>query len=433
MPEHDGQRYDTPGHDGPSASGGASAYDGAPDYGSGFDGGAGYARDPRYAAGNGTGSRRGYGAGPVGPRGSGYGAPGHGGSDYRDGNGRGYGAGWPGYDRPGGYDRRYGDRPDRGYDPVPGRDFADPPGDWRRPGRPGEMSGDERYRAGGEWSPGPQHHPQHHPGGRNGLPGQAPGPAERGGYRGGAYQPGYGQPGYGQPGYGQPGYGQPGYDPGHPGWAPDGQHRPDRPGVAGDERVRPAAPAGPRRVGQPLALPAGSGGPAESRDPGGEGREAEADTAPLPVILPDRSPDPPSDPASAGTLTDRDAVPGTGDATALADMPDDRDRVNPVTEEAQNRVRGPFEPFDGGPAVGSAEAGTNSPSPVSAVPEDGPPETPSADAKLDQIKDLYLTAEAIGDEALARHFQQVSERQRQLIREYFDEKVRGRRPDQTPG
>jgi hypothetical protein len=44
---------------------------------------------------------------------------------------------------------------------------------------------------------------------------------------------------------------------------------------------------------------------------------------------------------------------------------------------------------------------------------------------MDQIKDLYLTAEAIGEDALDRHFQLVSERQRKLIREYFDENVAG--------
>jgi hypothetical protein len=47
-------------------------------------------------------------------------------------------------------------------------------------------------------------------------------------------------------------------------------------------------------------------------------------------------------------------------------------------------------------------------------------------AKLDQIKDLYLTAEAIGEDALVRHFDQVSQRQRDLIREYF--KQSGLRP-----
>jgi hypothetical protein len=44
----------------------------------------------------------------------------------------------------------------------------------------------------------------------------------------------------------------------------------------------------------------------------------------------------------------------------------------------------------------------------------------AASAKLEQLKDLYLTAEAIGEDALDKHFDQVSERQRQLIREFFD-------------
>ena len=46
-----------------------------------------------------------------------------------------------------------------------------------------------------------------------------------------------------------------------------------------------------------------------------------------------------------------------------------------------------------------------------------------AAAKMDQIKDLYLTAEAIGEDALDKHFELVSDRQRQLIREYFDQAV----------
>ncbi len=44
----------------------------------------------------------------------------------------------------------------------------------------------------------------------------------------------------------------------------------------------------------------------------------------------------------------------------------------------------------------------------------------AAAAKLDQIKDLYLTAEAIGEDALDKHFDQVSQRQRELIREFFE-------------
>jgi hypothetical protein len=49
------------------------------------------------------------------------------------------------------------------------------------------------------------------------------------------------------------------------------------------------------------------------------------------------------------------------------------------------------------------------------------PERPPAlaQAKLDQLKELYLTAAAIGEDALVRHFEEVSQRQRALIREYF--------------
>jgi hypothetical protein len=48
-----------------------------------------------------------------------------------------------------------------------------------------------------------------------------------------------------------------------------------------------------------------------------------------------------------------------------------------------------------------------------------PERASAAQAKLDQIKDLYVTAEAIGEDALARHFEQLSQMQRSLIREYF--------------
>jgi len=95
------------------------------------------------------------------------------------------------------------------------------------------------------------------------------------------------------------------------------------------------------------------------------------------------------------------------------------------------RMRGPFEP--------AKKIAAPSPRP----PADSPPVPRSASsaaatsmseatgsdvwspatAKMDQIKDLYLTAEAIGEEALDQHFQLVSERQRQLIKEYFGKAV----------
>jgi hypothetical protein len=142
----------------------------------------------------------------------------------------------------------------------------------------------------------------------------------------------------------------------------------------------------------------------------------EADTTPLPVILPSAA-----------------AVPG---------------------QELQKILRGPFEPAHVAPAAGTAAPapegtaarapeGTAAPAsdstavqaagaaavPVEAVPaepaEDLPP---SAAEKLDQIKDLLITAEAIGEANLDQHFERVSQRQRELIREFFDRAKPGREP-----
>ena len=90
--------------------------------------------------------------------------------------------------------------------------------------------------------------------------------------------------------------------------------------------------------------------------------------------------------------------------------------------------RGPFEPARPSlpqprPAsiTGSVEPPAETFAASAPVPT-APPLRPipeAAAAKLDQIKDLYLTAEAIGEDALDKHFDQVSQRQRELIREFF--------------
>ena len=96
--------------------------------------------------------------------------------------------------------------------------------------------------------------------------------------------------------------------------------------------------------------------------------------------------------------------------------------------------RGPFEPARPSqqsprPAsvTGSVEpppatfaAPLAAPPPPSAPPAPARPMADAAAAKLDQLKDLYLTAEAIGEDALDKHFDQVSQRQRELIREFFE-------------
>jgi hypothetical protein len=105
------------------------------------------------------------------------------------------------------------------------------------------------------------------------------------------------------------------------------------------------------------------------------------------------------------------------------------------------RMRGPFEPPEKSDPVGDGVASSRR------TPQAGPGgdagrrdsaggatisdaarasvSSPAA-TKMDQIKDLYLTAEAIGEDALDQNFDLVSDRQRQLIREYFNQLGVGR-------
>ena len=72
---------------------------------------------------------------------------------------------------------------------------------------------------------------------------------------------------------------------------------------------------------------------------------------------------------------------------------------------------------------------------------DGPEDTAHAHArKLEQIKDLYLTAEAIGEANVDKHFDQLLAQQRELISEYFKQSNAARprrggrsRADADPG
>lgn len=98
-----------------------------------------------------------------------------------------------------------------------------------------------------------------------------------------------------------------------------------------------------------------------------------------------------------------------------------------ATESGQ--ARGFFEPvLPANRPASDSRTGGQPPAMAARPAETRPAESvpaSAAAAKLDQIKDLYLTAEAIGEDALARHFEQVSERQRQLIKEYFEEAASG--------
>ena len=127
------------------------------------------------------------------------------------------------------------------------------------------------------------------------------------------------------------------------------------------------------------------------------------------------------------------AVPGPAenDAAYWYDLPAagaGTDATAHVIEEA----RGPFEPLvSSADPPGSAHrvpAGADAaPDPVRAdqVPDVGGPDDPRDETvrdrlrKLEQIKDLYLTAEAIGEANVDKYFDQLLSQQRELISEYF--------------
>ena len=78
-------------------------------------------------------------------------------------------------------------------------------------------------------------------------------------------------------------------------------------------------------------------------------------------------------------------------------------------------------PNTGPPNTGPPNTGPAGTIPADAVPRPDGPEDPgrAQERKLEQIKDFYLTAEAIGEENLDKHFDQLLAHQRELIGEYF--------------
>jgi hypothetical protein len=113
----------------------------------------------------------------------------------------------------------------------------------------------------------------------------------------------------------------------------------------------------------------------------------------------------------------------------------------PESPHAAEEARGPFEPLvssadppgtvrhAAAEAADAAEAGdgrgtgdgSGGPDAAAGAPEaDGLQDVAHAHArKLEQIKDLYLTAEAIGEANVDKHFDQLLSQQRELISEYF--------------
>jgi hypothetical protein len=96
-----------------------------------------------------------------------------------------------------------------------------------------------------------------------------------------------------------------------------------------------------------------------------------------------------------------------------------------LTEDTALRheeTRGPFEPLhsSSGTASGPGAAATET-EPAGTGPGQAPfDDTAQARARnLEQLKELYLTAEAIGEENVDKHFDHLLARQRELISEYF--------------
>ncbi len=88
------------------------------------------------------------------------------------------------------------------------------------------------------------------------------------------------------------------------------------------------------------------------------------------------------------------------------------------------QARGPFEPLlpSSTPtgAVGqqpSAEPEQRSPGGAGSDPQEAPEQARAR--KLEQLKDLYLTAEAIGEQNVDKHFDQLLAQQSELISDYF--------------
>ena len=172
------------------------------------------------------------------------------------------------------------------------------------------------------------------------------------------------------------------------GQAPPYASDPDAEHVAGPEAGYLAAAAGPapgRAASPRFASAAGTAYPEAAGSEASEldGPREDDDTSPIPVIR------------------------GT-DRLASAPRPSE-----PVPAPK------PFSVWEPAPKP-SPERGRGSPSDEVYRPVHAEPPSSDTQEKIEQIKDLYLTAEAIGEEAVGKHFEQLRQRQQSLIREFFD-------------
>ena len=298
----------------------------------------------------------------------------------------------------------------------------------------------------GNSAPGRASRPGHAAPPRDSGPLRDPGPARDGMGSGGPIRPGGPMPPR-DPGYPPPpGQGRAqdrgtGRHAGGPGYAPPGDRRPRAPGQASAPgHRRPAEAPGTFEGGYAQVIrasdhPVRPAGPAR---PPGFGRLAEPPRrpdapGPADVFVYRDTSDHPGDPAAAAP------GPGENDAAYWYDLPGTgagTDAPAHVVEES----RGPFEPLVSSADPGAPRrlpegpdavqpAGPDAPRqgqvPRDAGPDDARENTGHEDTtydrarKLEQIKDLYLTAEAIGEANVDKHFDQLLAQQRDLISDYF--------------
>jgi hypothetical protein len=178
--------------------------------------------------------------------------------------------------------------------------------------------------------------------------------------------------------------------------------------------TRPESQAGSAAAGV-AATPAGA---AARRN------EDDEPTEPLPVILPrgtgvprpvveEARPRGPFEPArqhrpaaDVGTTAEVAASPSAASNTVVGDAAGGRD--------AGGRNSGGN---DAAQSAGRSPSGSHLPPPPDEPLRNEPP---PVNPQLESLKDLYFTAAAIGEEALDKHFDVVSRRQRELIQQYFD-------------
>jgi len=139
--------------------------------------------------------------------------------------------------------------------------------------------------------------------------------------------------------------------------------------------------------------------------------------------------DEPGGPAATGQ------GPGGNDAAYWYDLPGSAAGPGAPPQPGEE-ARGPFEPLvsSSDPPGAARRSSTGPDAAESAVPDaahadQAPADSAAGDApaesaydrarKLEQIKDLYLTAEAIGEANVDKHFDQLLAQQRELISDYF--------------